>query len=72
MIDNLPQEGGGLFTSLCSHGTKLMIPASGIIKGEKSRRSRCLVETFGARFPLPTERIRDEEAVWGELSQIAV
>lgn len=49
-----------------------MIPASRIIKGEKSRRSRCLVETFGAHFPLPSERIRDEEAVWGELSQIAV
>lgn len=48
-----------------------MIPTSRIIKGEKSR-SRCLVEAFGARFPLPSERIRDEEAVWGEQSQIAV
>lgn len=40
VIDILPQEGGVLFTSLCSHGTKLMIPASGIIKtGEKQEKS---------------------------------
>lgn len=42
--------GGWLFTSLCSHGTKLMIPANKIIQRGKSLRSRAPGWTIWSSF----------------------